>query len=148
MLLSADVWRFPEQVEARSGQESAFAFSSFLPPIGKYRSFWAGFSIRTGIKTDISKYFPVVTLVFTVVLVPLKSTEALRRKTAMTSLCLSWKEQLHSVTSVQEQLLTAHFSFFPWTLRLLLAHSPAAKHRGSAPLSAVALDQRNRRKTR
>lgn len=57
------------------------------------------------------------------------------------------KEQLHLVMSIQEWILPVHFPFLPCTLRLLLAHSPAFKHRGSAPLSAAVLDQRNQRKT-
>lgn len=122
----------------------------FLPPFSKYRGFGASFSMGTGIKTDISKYFPVVTWVPTAVLVSWKSREvipSLRKKPSRVFTVPLMKEQLHSVMSVQEQLLTAHFPFLPWTLRLLLAHSPAAKHRGSAPLSAAALDQRNGRKT-
>lgn len=57
------------------------------------------------------------------------------------------KEQLHLVMSIQEWILPLHFHFLPCTLRLLLAYSPAVKHRGSAPFAAAALGQRNQTKT-
>lgn len=107
----------------------------FLLPISKYRGFGASLSIRKGVKTGISKYFPVIPWIFTSVLAlwnRAKAISPLRRK-----ICTSCE-----VTSLQEQLLTAYFSFLLWTLRLLLAHSPADKHRVLAPLSTTVLGQR------
>lgn len=47
------------------GRNQDLSSHLFLPPISKYRGFWASFSMGTGIKKDLSKYFPVVTWVFT-----------------------------------------------------------------------------------
>lgn len=83
-----------DQEEGRGGKDPGFVFSSFLPPISKYRGFGASFFMGTGIKTDISKYFPVVPWVFTVVLVPWKSTEVislLGKNPSVTSLRISWR---------------------------------------------------------
>lgn len=100
---------------ARGGwARSSICLHIFLLPISKYRDFGASFSIGVGVKTDISKYFPVITWVFTSVLAPWNSTEAISPLTK--KICTS-----HEVTSIQDQLLTAHFPFLLWTLRLLLA---------------------------
>lgn len=76
------------------GRNQNLSSHLFLPPFSKYRGFWASFSMGTGIKTDISKYFPVVTWVPTAVLVSWKSIEvipSLRKNPAVSSLCLSWR---------------------------------------------------------
>lgn len=112
----------------------------FLLPISKYRGFGARFSIGTGIKTGISKHFPVITWVFISVL-------ALWNRTKTISPLRGKIRTSHEVASIQEQLLTAYFPFLPWILRLPLAH-PQQLKTVLAPVSATVLGQRNQGKTR